>query len=108
MLLALRFNKTKTVKIGKLYDELNLTASDYTVYIDINSAHREEFDRLYVEELYNPYSSNSRGLLFKKYVKDKLSIEDLNIARIDLVFDNKHMIELLEGRGHAMKLQNLK
>ena len=60
-----------------------------------------------MEELYNPYSSRSRGLLFKKYVKDKLSIEDLNIARIDLVFDNKHMIELLEGRGHAMKVQNI-
>lgn len=32
--------------------------------------------------------------------------EDLNIARIDLVFDNKKMIELLEGRGNALKLQD--
>jgi len=59
---------------------------------------------MYVEELYNPLSYNSRGLLFKKYVKDKLAIEDLSIARIDLVFDNKLMIELLEARGNAMKL----
>jgi hypothetical protein len=36
-----------------------------------------------------------------------LAIEDLSIARIDLVFDNKMMIELLEARGNAMKLQNL-
>lgn len=56
LLLALRFNKVKTAKIGKLYDELNLTASDYTIYIDITSAHREEFNKIYVEELYNPFS----------------------------------------------------
>ena len=35
LLLALRFNKIKTAKTGKLYDEINLTASDYTIYIDI-------------------------------------------------------------------------
>lgn len=30
----------------------------------------------------------SRGHFFKSYISDKLRYEDVNIARIDLVFDN--------------------
>jgi hypothetical protein len=40
LLVLLRFNKQKTGKTGKLYDELNLTASDYSIYIDITALHR--------------------------------------------------------------------
>lgn len=40
---ALSFNKEKTEKLGKLYDELNITADDYTLYCNINSRQRLEF-----------------------------------------------------------------
>ena len=37
---TLNFNKEKTEKLGKLYDELNITADDYTLYANVNSRHR--------------------------------------------------------------------
>ena len=43
VMLALKFNMEKTEKLGKLYDELNITANDYTVYANIGSRHRHEF-----------------------------------------------------------------
>lgn len=45
--LTLLFNYIKTEKLGKQYDELNLTASDYTIYIDINGIHKDEFNAMY-------------------------------------------------------------
>jgi hypothetical protein len=53
VMLALRFNSNKTAKTGKLYDELNLTASDYTIYVDISAIHRHEFELIYKNELSN-------------------------------------------------------
>jgi hypothetical protein len=38
----------------------------------------------------------SRGILFKQYIINKFQIPGANILRIDLVFDNEKMIELLE------------
>jgi len=50
VLMALVFNSVKTTKLGKTYDELNLTASDYTILIDIEARHRIEFDQLYEKQ----------------------------------------------------------
>ena len=38
----------------------------------------------------------SRGILFKQYIMNKLQFPGTNILRIDLVFDNEKMIDLLE------------
>jgi hypothetical protein len=53
VMLALRFNSNKTLKTGNLYDELNLTASDYTIYVDISAIHRHEFEVMYKQEINN-------------------------------------------------------
>ena len=45
--------------------------------------------------------------MFKKYIQEKMHIDRVNIARIDLVFDNKKLIDLLETRGHALKVENM-
>lgn len=52
--------------------------------------------------------SQPRGILFKKYIENKFNIPGINILRIDLVFDNECMINMLEQRGHAIKIQNFK
>lgn len=49
----------------------------------------------------------SRGQLFKNYVSEKIHVDRVNIARIDLVFDNKKIIDLLETRGYALKTENM-
>ena len=46
---ALKFNKEKTEKLGKLYDELNITANDYTLYANITSRHRFEFAQKFAQ-----------------------------------------------------------
>ena len=45
--------------------------------------------------------------MFKKYIEKKLLTgvpHKINIIRIDLVFNSKKMIDLLEKRGNAIKL----
>lgn len=107
-LLAMVFfmiNQYNTKKLGKAYDELNLTASDYNVQVDIRARHRQEFELMYANELSQP-NGEPRGILFKKYLEQKLKVQGVNIARIDLVYDSKKMIELLEQRGYSIKVQN--
>lgn len=33
VIFTIMFNQVKTLKLGKQYDDLNLTAADYTVYL---------------------------------------------------------------------------
>ena len=33
--------------MGRQYDELNLTASDYTLYVNVSARHRYEFEQAY-------------------------------------------------------------
>ena len=44
-------NQYNTKKLGKAYDELNLTASDYNIQVDIRARHRQEFELMYASEL---------------------------------------------------------
>jgi len=88
--------------MGKSYDEVNITASDYTVYLNVTAVHRHEFQEKWGNRL-NTDSQFSRGYFFKKFITEKLQYQDTTIARIDLVFDNKKMITLLESRGAAIK-----
>ena len=103
---VLIFNWTKTEKMGKQYGELNLTASAYTLFVNVSARHRHEFEAMYAQRLERERAEESRGFLFKKYIEGKLRVQGVTIARIDLVFDNKKMIELLEARGNAIKLEN--
>ena len=63
-------------------------------------------DKLYIniDGNINNIKSQPRGILFKKYIENKLNIPNVSILRIDLVFDNECMISLLELRGHAIKV----
>jgi hypothetical protein len=48
--LALGFfvvNQQSTKSLGKAYDELNLTASDYNIKVDIRARHRQEFELMF-------------------------------------------------------------
>lgn len=107
VVVAMNFNMEKTEKLGKLYDELNITANDYTVYANISSRHRYEFEEMYHQKIEQQADKFSRGYFFKKYIQDKLRVDRVNIARIDLVFDNKNMIDLLELRGNVLKVENM-
>lgn len=89
-LVGLLFNSKKTTKIGKQYDELNLTASNFTAYVNISAAHRFEFDQTYGQKMQKS-SSQSRGIFYQNYIKQKVNLPNANIVRIDLVFDNTKM-----------------
>ena len=101
-LLALWFNSFKTEKLGVQYDELNLTASDYTVFVNVSARHRYEFDEKYGAQI-KKSPELSRGYFFKQYILENIQVANSQIARIDLVFDNKKLIALLEDRGTAIK-----
>lgn len=42
-IVAIVFNFVKTRKMGSTYEKLNFTVRDYTLYIEISEALREEF-----------------------------------------------------------------
>jgi hypothetical protein len=104
VLFTVIFNRNKTEKMGRQYDELNLTASDYSLYINVSANHRYEFEQTYGRKI-EERSQHSRGEFFKTFIQEKIKVDGINPARIDLVFDNKKMIDLLEARGNAIKLQ---
>ena len=49
--LLLAFNSRKTVKLDQQYDELNITASDYTIFVNVTAAHRFEFNERFGNKL---------------------------------------------------------
>ena len=51
-------------------------------------------------------SGASRGSEIKQYLQNLLSVDNIKIARIDLVFNNRDLIHYLELRGEAIKNQN--
>lgn len=80
-----------------------MTASDYTLYVDISQKYIDEFEEIYASRLKQEQPRQPRGILFKRYIESKLRISGTSICRIDLVFNNQKMIELLEARGSAIK-----
>lgn len=86
-----------------------MSANNYTAYISINASHRHEFQNTYGSKISaNPRGQNnnfepSKGYYFNKYVSNKMKVPKINIARIDLVYDNTKMLNLLENRGTAIK-----
>jgi hypothetical protein len=101
-LLILLLNYLKTIVMSQQYDELSFTAANFTAYIDISRQHHEEFTKMY-GHLTND-KAQSRGVLFQKFIKSHF--KDAKIARIDLVYDNTKMLNLLESRGTAIKMQD--
>ena len=49
--LILTFNSKKTLNLDEQYDELNITASDYTIYVNVTAAHRLEFNERFGNKL---------------------------------------------------------
>ena len=94
-IVAIVFNFMKTRKMGSTYEKLNFTVRDYTLYVEISDALREEFV-LYQQQEGN---RNTRGTLFKKFLTKMIQFEGINIARIDLTFDNEKLLDLLFKRG---------
>ena len=90
-IIAIVFNFLKTIKMGSTYEKLNFTVRDYTLYIEVSDTLREEFVRYQKQE----GGQSSRGSLFKKFLTKMIQFEGINIARIDLTFDNEKMLDLL-------------
>ena len=55
----------------------------------------------------NPYQI-SRGQEFIDFLHQRIHIEGVHIARMDLAFDNKKIVDLLEERGLAISQQDYK
>jgi hypothetical protein len=111
LILGLIYNKKILCKTDNDIKNHTISSSDFVLYIDINAIHRLEFEEMFKDKLYiniggniNNVTSQSRGVLFKKYIENKLNIPNVSILRIDLVFDNECMINMLELRGHAVKV----
>jgi hypothetical protein len=85
-----------------LYTKYMVVANDYSLYFSFNSKQRLWFN----SQFNNMSSGASRGSEMKQYLTNLLKLEGIEIIRIDLVFDNKAIIEFMEKRGTAIKNQN--
>jgi hypothetical protein len=43
VIFAIMFNSVKTLKLGKQYDDINLTAANYTLYYEVLESDKKEF-----------------------------------------------------------------
>ena len=50
-LATLRYNSHATLQMGKEYDEASITASTYSVLVNVTAAHRFEFNEKYGSKL---------------------------------------------------------
>lgn len=79
-----------------------VNANDYTLYLSISQKQRKWFST----QFDNMPSGASRGQEIKQYLMNLLSVDNIKIVRIDLVFNNRDLIHYLELRGEAIKNQN--
>ena len=79
----------------------NIDASQFSLYIQIKENFVEDFNMLYDQKRHA-----IRGQSIKKFIEEKIDIHGIKIARIDLNYNRLPMIELLEARGRALKVQN--
>ena len=95
--------QTWTKDLAAKYDESVVTPCDYTLFAYIPKGISEHFR----EDHYDPDSTDSFGCQLRQHlIEDMRAIltEDdrITVARMDLVFDNNHMIELIKERGAAI------
>ena len=96
------YNLLKTNKMDATYNTFMVNANDYSLYLSINQKQRRWFST----QFNNMASGASRGSEIKQYLQNLLSVDNIKIARIDLVFNNRDLIHYLELRGEAIKNQN--
>lgn len=114
------FAKQQTKMLAGMYNRNNVKPNDYTMFISLSSSQIKEFD----EKIYDRNKDNSsRGIQLVAWLRHQLeeahknvnaraprdtssmrgTYGGLKIARMDLLFDNAKMIDLLLKRGKAVK-----
>lgn len=107
--------KRRTNSLVKLYHESNIQAVDYTMYLPLTASQSAEFDRIYRQS----NREKSRGQMMADLVIEHLDkttkhssvggtdhSHNTQVSRVDLVFDNNKMLNLLINRGFAIKCKN--
>lgn len=123
VILFILFVKHRTRVLAKRYIKNHVQVMDYTMFFPIKQSQLKEFD----QEHYKPNSAESRGMQLKKYVIEHLgeltrnvmlkeasqSNEDppdldknAQITRVDLVFDNNNLLNILKKRGRAIMYED--
>lgn len=101
------FSKRWTRDLAKRYDLKNVTPCDYSLFIQLSEEQQAEFN-----EFYNERSTVARGAQFKEWLGKKMYLfspdSQVNIMKVDLVFDNRKMLQLLKARGQAISIKETK
>ena len=79
----------------------NIDTSQFTLYLTIEPGYVDEFNMIYDRK-----EGDVRGPSIQKVISDKINIDGLTIARIDLNYDRTAIMQLLEKRGTALKTQD--
>jgi hypothetical protein len=90
LFLAIIKNKIDTTNLVKRYDAINISASDYTLYLKISPAFVKDFNRSHQQQM-----NMTRGQSIKNYIQEKIHIEGLSIVRVDLMYDRNGILTLL-------------
>ena len=107
VLIFIVYAKKAVKDIDENYNRNVISASTYSLYLKFNEKHNNLFDNTFFQH----DKCESRGIQFRNHVikafeqfnKD----ENVKLARIDLVFENKTMINLLYERGCAISNHNI-
>lgn len=102
------FAKSSTASLAEQYHKYVIKPNDYTIFFPLSVEQMDEFDRRF----FDPEKPESRGQQLQRWLADQLEVmnhyfveitDPIKIARIDIVFDNKELIDTLDERGQAIK-----
>ena len=99
---CLKFNFNKTRKLEQEYGMNKVSADQYSLFVKVHDAKRREFNARFD----NPdMTGMTRGERVVKFIDRQLQFCPSNFVRIDLVYANRKLIQLLKRRGQAIKNQ---
>lgn len=92
------------MNFAQFQDNKAVSLTDYTLFFKISP----EQNRVFKEAFYNATQKDaSRGQQMRAWIWHQLAVinkdDRIKIARMDLVFDNHKMLDLLKQRGTAIK-----
>lgn len=99
---CLKFNFNKTRRLEQEHSMNRVSADQYSLFIKVQDAKRREFNARFETA---DQTGMTRGERIVKFIDRQLHFCPSNFVRVDLVYSNRKLIQLLKKRGQAIKNQ---
>ena len=110
ILLFAEWGKKMVNKMSLKHDVNTVTPSDYVLHMFMSSKQSTAFENFYRAQ--KLISNLPRGEVFMLWLKREFAIfseeQHVKVLRVDPIFDNRTLIDILRQRGYAIATNNMK